>query len=269
MAFKVTIGQYINVDSVVHRMDPRVKIVLSILFMILVFVADSLVLNLLLAVSLIGIILISRVSVSTVLRAIRPIIFFMLFTALLNLFFVKGGNTLIAAGPLSITEDGLFSSIHLTARFFFLMVAGTMLALTTSPIALTDGIESLASPLDRFGLPTHEIAMMLSIALRFIPTLATEAERIIKAQQARGVSFDEGSLIKRARLFVPIVVPLFASSIRHAENLAVAMDARCYQGKEGRTHYRVLELGVYDYGAIVCFAALVIICATLRFLALG
>lgn len=255
MSFKVTIGQYINGDSFIHQLDPRLKITLTFFFMILVFFASNLATNLAVAFLLLAVILISKIPVSTVLRAIKPIVPFLILTAIVNLFFIKTGDTIFSLGFLRITTDGLHSTILLTARFFFLMVGGTMLALTTSPIALTDGTESILSPFEKVGLPAHELAMMLSISLRFIPTLAIEAERIIKTQQSRGASFDEGNLIQRAKLFIPIVVPLFASSIRHAENLAVAMDARCYEGGEGRTHYRILKMGKKDALAFAIFVA--------------
>lgn len=258
MAFKVTIGQYYNADSVIHKLDARVKINLTFFFMIVVFFANNPVTNLLLAAFLLAVIGLSRIPVKTVIRSIKPIVPFLVLTALLNLFFIRTGEPVFSAGFITITNEAVRSAVLLSARFFFLLVGGTLMSLTTSPIELTDAVERLLAPLERIGVPSHEIAMMLSIALRFIPTLATEAERIIKAQQSRGASFDEGSLFKRIRLFVPIVVPLFASSIRHAENLAMAMEARCYEGGEGRTHYHVLKVGTNDFVAIGVFVVFVV-----------
>lgn len=261
MAFKVTIGQYFNTESPIHSLDPRVKIGLTFAFMILVFLGNSIATHALVAVFLLAVISISRVPIGIVLRSIKPVFFLLVFTAVLNLFFVRTGDTVLALGPISITDDAIDFTFVLTFRLLFLMMGGSLLALTTSPIQLTDGVERILQPLARFGLPAHEFAMMMSIALRFIPTLSQEAERIVKAQSARGADLEDGRLRDRIQLFVPILVPLFASSLRHAEELAVAMEARCYTGGEGRTHYHELAVGRNDLvavGVFVLFAAVLI-----------
>lgn len=241
MAFKVTIGQYHHADSLLHKLDPRLKLVAVFIFMILVFSAHTLYQQLLLGVSLLALSFLSKLPLRLVLGSIKPIVPFVILTMFLNLFFVKTGSPLFSFSFLRITNDSLHTALLIGLRFLYLMLAGSLTALCTSPIRLTDASEYLIKPFEKIGVPAHELAMMMSIALRFIPTLSHEAEKIMKAQMARGVSFDEGGLIKRARSFIPIIVPLFASSLRHAENLALAMDARCYEGSEGRTHYHPLQ----------------------------
>lgn len=253
MAFKVTIGQFYNTNSIIHKLDPRIKIFISFAFMFLVFFANTIVLNAFIGLALLIVTYLSKVPVKVVLKALRPIFFFLVLAGLMNLFFVQGGELLVSLGPISISEAGLRAFFIYTFRFLFLVFAGTLVALTTNPIQLSDALESMLSPFQKIGLPSHEISMMLSIALRFIPTLSNEAERIIKAQSSRGADFESGTLIERVKLFVPIIVPLFASSMRHAENLANAMDARCYLGGEGRTHYRELVLEKRDYIALLIF----------------
>lgn len=264
MAFKVTIGQFYNTKSIIHKLDPRIKILVSFAFMVLVFFADSIVLNVYIALALLALIYLSKVPLKVVLKAICPVFFFLVLAGLMNLFFVQGGNVLANLGPITISEAGLNAFFIYTFRFLFLVVAGTLVALTTNPIQLTDALESMLSPLQKLGLPAHELAMMLSIALRFIPTFSKEAERIIKAQSSRGADFESGNLIERVKLFIPIIVPLFASSMRHADNLANAMDARCYTGGEGRTHYRELAIDKRDITALIICAIYLLVFIALK-----
>ena len=250
---RVVLGQYLQGDSFVHRMDPRVKLVLMALFMVSVLfvrspvgvVAPSLFLALAVAAS--------RVPLGTVARMCRPIVIFVVLTFVVNLWLVRTGDVLIAVGPLSATSDGLVEAFVLSWRIFALMLAGALVALCTSPTALTDGAERLLAPLSRLGVPVSELATMFSIAVRFVPTLSTELRRVVAAQAARGAALDEGSLSKRAKTLVSMIVPLFASALRHAEGLADAMEARGYEGGKGRTHYHVLRIGKEDLIATAVF----------------
>ncbi len=268
MAFKVTIGQYYNADSLLHRLDPRLKLSCIFIFMVLVFLAQSPFTIALTAAFLIACMAISKIPFKLILGSIKPIAPFMLITALLNLFFIKTGETLFQWAFITITNDGLFFALIISVRFFFLMLGGSLVALCTSPISLCDAAEDMLKPFKRFGLPAHEISMMLSIALRFIPTLAQEADRIMKAQMVRGAAFDEGNLIKRARVLIPLIVPLFASAIQHAENLAVAMDARCYEGGDNRSHYHQLMFMRRDLIALIVFAVYAGLLLSLKFMGL-
>lgn len=259
MGFKVTIGQYHHADSVLHKLDPRFKLIAVFAFIVLVFIAQNTWQQVALGLVLLTLSSISKLPLRLVLGSLKPILPFIVLTMILNLFFIKTGEPLYTLGFLTITDESFYMALLVGLRFIYLMLAGSLIALCTSPIRLTDASEYLIKPFEKIGVPAHELAMMMSIALRFIPTLASEAEKIMKAQMARGVCFDEGGLIKRAQSFIPIVVPLFASSLRHAENLALAMDARCYEGSEGRTHYHPLKLAQRDaYASVV--ALIFIIC---------
>ncbi|MDO5045052.1 MAG: energy-coupling factor transporter transmembrane component T [Coriobacteriia bacterium] len=254
MAFKVTVGQYYHASSFLHKLDPRVKIFIMTLFMVLIFFADNFLTNLLIFVVLSVLVYISKVPVRLVWKSLKPIMGFLLIAGLMNLFFVKTGDELFRFAFISINSGGLRAFFIYTLRFFYLVLAGSLLTFTTNPIQLTDAFEALLMPFSKLGLPIHEISMMLSIALRFIPTLSNEAEHIIKAQTSRGADFEGSNFIERVKLFIPIIVPLFASAFRHADNLAIAMDARCYVGGEGRTHYRVLQTTKHDFIFIALFA---------------
>ncbi len=264
MAFKVTIGQYYQVDSLIHRLDPRVKLVIVILFAISAFFSYGVATNVVMGLAILICTKLARIPLKMLINSIAPIAVFLVFTAIANLFLVHMGNTVFEAGIIRITDQGIQSAIFLSIRFVWLMMAGSLLSLTTSPVELTDGAERLTAPLARFGFPSHELAMILSIALRFVPTLTTEAQHVIRAQTARGASLSDGSFIKRLKNFVPILIPLFASAIRHATNLATAMEARCYTGGEGRTHFHELAVTKLDYVAIGCFMGYIIIFAVAR-----
>jgi len=252
----MTLGQYFPGESFLHRMDPRMKLMLTVALIVIVFVSQGfagfgliLAFVLLCAVS-------SGIKLKFLVKGLKPILFIMLFTFVLNIFFQSGGNTIFSWRFIRVTDQGVRMAFFLAIRLILLVVCSQLLTLTTSPIALTDGMESLFRPLSRIGFPAHEIAMMMSIALRFIPTLMDEANKIMKAQMARGADFESGNLIQRAKAMVPLLVPLFVGAFRRAEDLALAMEARCYHGGEGRTRMRVLKYGWRDAAALAAVAAL-------------
>lgn len=264
MTSSMTVGQYYNTDSVVHRMDPRFKIVIAVTFMLVLVIATKpLALGCLLVFLGVATAL-TRVPLGRVLGALKPVIALLIFTFVANLFFQREGVDLVRLGPLHVTDAGLWAAVFMTIRLGVLFVATALLAFTTSPIDLSDATESLLSPFARFGMPAHEIGMMMSIALRFIPTLMDEANKIMKAQTARGADFESGNIIARAKAIVPILVPLFVSAFRHAEELAVAMESRCYHGREGRTRVRQLKVHARDWVAAAALVVLVAVLVALR-----
>jgi len=244
----ITIGQYLPGDSLVHRLDPRVKILVAFAYVILLFFVRSAPGYALMAGFTALAIAISRLPPRMVLRGLRPIILIVVLTVVLN-FFMTPGRVVYALGPLSVTDQGIRQGLLLAVRLVLLILTTSLLTLTTSPIDLTDGIERLLNPFRRIGVPAHELAMMMTIALRFIPTLVEETDKIMKAQMARGADFAGGGLIQRARNLVPLLVPLFVSAFRRADELALAMEARCYRGGQGRSRYKVLRLEATDYAA--------------------
>ena len=254
----ITLGQFYPVDSLVHRLDPRVKIVLLIVLIVAIFLAQNLlafvpvILFLALAARL------SRVPVKLMIKGLKPLRFILILTFVLNLFFLQGETPLVHLGFTVIKKESLISAVHYTLRLVLLVMGSSLLTLTTAPIALTDGLERLLSPLRVVHFPAHEMAMMMSIALRFIPTLLEEADKIMKAQTARGADFESGNLLARAKAMVPLLVPLFVSAFRRAGDLAMAMEARCYHGGEGRTRLRVLKCQRRDYIACAVTALLVL-----------
>lgn len=251
----ITIGQYFPGTSAVHRVDPRVKIVLVIAMIVTLFLAAGPVSYALLALFILSVIKISGIQPKMVVRGLKPVVFIVVFTAVLNLFYTPG-NELWSFGFLHITDEGIRIAILMILRILLLIVGTSMLTYTTSPIELTDGLELLLAPLKKIHLPVHELAMMMSIALRFIPTLIEETEKIISAQKARGADFDSGNILQRARAMVPILVPLFISAFRRADELAVAMECRLYRGDVGRTRMKQLHLGRVDAGALLISGAL-------------
>ncbi|MGA9174229.1 MAG: energy-coupling factor transporter transmembrane component T [Thermoactinomyces sp.] len=243
---QIVMGQYYPSDSVVHRMDPRAKWLFLMVFMLFVFWADHLwsaVLLLLFTMAAAGM---ARIPVSVFIRAIRPALFIILLTMLLHLAMTKGGAVLLRLPFFSIYQEGLRQAVFVSLRLFVLVSIASLLTFTTSPIDLTDGIEWLLKPLQRLGIPAHEIALMMSISLRFIPLLWEETDKIRKAQMARGVDFDTGFFIKRLKSYIPVLIPLFLSAFRRAEELALAMEARCYRGSAGRTKWRELKFSLPD-----------------------
>lgn len=257
---EVTIGQYYKAESVLHRMDPRFKIVIATVYMLVIFLArDPLGLGLVIAF-LVASVLLSGIPVGTLVKSLRPVVFFVLFTFVVNLVFIRSGEVLAQLGPLSVTQGGLSTASFMTARLLALFVSTALLGFTTSPVDLADGMEGLLSPLERVGVPAHELAMMMSIALRFIPILISEKDTIMKAQMARGADFETGNLIARTKAIVPVLTPLFLSAFRHAEELAMAMESRCYHGKHGRTRMKTLKAGARDWAAV---AGLLVLSAAL------
>ncbi|HEY3315402.1 MAG TPA: energy-coupling factor transporter transmembrane protein EcfT [Bacillota bacterium] len=253
---RLAIGQYLPGDSLVHRLDPRTKIAItSVYVIVLFFINNPWGYALAVAFALAGVLL-SRVPLRYLIDGIRPILILILLTLVLNVFMTPG-QPIWKFGPLTATREGLQSGVTLALRLILLIAVTSLLTLTTSPVALTDGLERLMKPLGRLGLPAHELAMMMTIALRFIPTLLEEAEKIMKAQMARGADFESGNLVKRARALIPLLVPLFISSFRRADELAMAMEARGYHGGAGRTRYRQLRARPADYlaGAVTLLFA--------------
>ena len=247
----ITLGQYFPGNSVIHLLDPRTKLLLLVLYIVALFLASGPVSYGLMLVFLLTSIRISRVPAKAFLRGMKPLLFILIFTGLLNLFFTQGKTILVSFWVITITLEGLIRSVYMTARILMLIAGTFLLTYTTSPIALTDGLESLLNPLKKIRVPVHELSMMMCIALRFIPTLIEETDKIMSAQKARGADFETGNLLQRAKALIPILVPLFISAFRRADELAVAMECRCYHGGEGRTRLRQLSYASRDRIALL------------------
>ena len=257
MLSNITMGQYYPTDSIVHRLDPRVKILLTIAFIVGIFLVHSLWGYALALVFVYFMARRSHVPFKMLMRGLRPLRFILVLTFVLNLFFSGEGTILWQWSFITITHEGLSRAVHYCLRLLFLVIGTSLLTLTTSPVSLSDGLELLLSPLKVIHFPAHELAMMMTIALRFIPTLLEEADKIMKAQMARGADFESGNLLARAKAMVPLLVPLFVSAFRRAGDLAMAMESRCYRGGEGRTRLRVLKLTRADLYASLVVAAFV------------
>ena len=258
MMKNITIGQYIPGESIVHQLDPRTKILATLLFIALLFLVETFTGYALGALMLFVIVLLSRIPVKFVLRGIRPLMFIIVLTLCLH-FFMTEGRVILQIWFLKLTYEGLIRGLMMVSRLILLIIGSSLLTLTTSPILLTDGIESLLKPFRAVGVPAHELAMMMTIALRFIPTLVEETEKIMKAQMARGADFESGNIFHRAKSLIPILIPLFVSAFRRADELAVAMEARGYRGGEGRTRFRVRKFTRRDAAALILVAGLVIL----------
>ena len=254
----VTLGQYYPVDSPVHRLDPRMKIVLTIAMIVAVFLVKCLAGYGLILLFLYIASRLSHVPFKMLVKGIKPLRFILLLTFLLNLFFTSGDTVLWQWQSVVITREGLLQAVHYSLRLCFLVLGTSLMTLTTSPIMLSDGMEALLKPLKVIHFPAHELAMMMSIALRFIPTLMDETDKIMKAQMARGADFESGNLLARAKAMIPLLVPLFVSAFRRAGDLAMAMEARCYHGGEGRTRLRVMKLTGHDWLAAASIALLIL-----------
>lgn len=248
----ITIGQYYPVDSVIHRLDPRIKLLGTVVYVTMLFVAGGFLGYAIALAALAAVVRLAQVPPVYLLRGLRAIFFIIIFTAVLNLFFNPGETVLLQIGAVRLTLEGAVSAARMIFRLILLITGSSVLTLTTSPIQLTDAIEYVLKPFRRIGVPAHEIAMMMTIALRFIPTLLEEMNKIMKAQMARGADFDTGGLIKKAKSLIPLLVPLFVSSFRRADELAMAMEARCYRGDVNRTRMKVMRLVRRDYWAVVC-----------------
>ena len=248
----IQIGRYLPGNSFLHRMDPRVKMVLLFFFLLLIFFVENAAGFLALSVAVALLMVFSEVPLGMQLRSIRPILWIVLFTFGVHLFMTPG-TEVFRIGPLGVTWEGIARGAYISLRLVLLILLSTLLTLTTSPLRLTDGLEALLSPLRRFRVPVHELSMMMTIALRFVPTLLEELDRIMKAQKARGADFERGNIMQRLRAVVPVLVPLFLSAFRRADELALAMEARCYRGGEGRTQMKELRMERLDYAAIAVF----------------
>ncbi|MDK2918815.1 MAG: energy-coupling factor transport system permease protein [Candidatus Petromonas sp.] len=254
----ITIGQYYPENSIIHRLDPRFKILATFVYIISLFIIDKLFAYTLVTVFLGILIILSKVPLAYILRGLKPIFIIIIITFGINIFMTKG-VVIYNIGPLEITKEGLTTAVFMVLRLIYLIVGTSLLTLTTSPIQLTDGIEKLLNPFKRIGVPAHELAMMMTIALRFIPTLLEETDKIMKAQMARGADFESGNIVKRAKSLIPLLVPLFIGAFRRADDLAMAMEARCYRGGENRTRMKELRLHKRDYIASVIVIAFVVL----------
>ena len=251
MKSDITFGQYCEGNSLIHRMDPRMKIVLSILYIIAIFMAKGVTSFALLIVSAFVLIGLTKLSPAMILRGMRPLLFIIVFTAVINIFWMTGDTLLLSLGPVKIYLEGILNAVLIVIRIVLLIVATSVfLTYTTTPLALTDGLEQLMAPLKKLHVPVHEFSMMMTIALRFIPTLIDETQKIMNAQKARGADFSTGNLLQRAKALIPILIPLFISAFRRADELATAMECRCYTGGEGRTRMNVLRSTAKDWIAL-------------------
>jgi len=257
----ITLGQYFPGNTIVHRLDPRFKLLLTFVYITALFLARGFLAYLLMFVILLTCIALSRIKAKAIFRGLKPVLIIISLTVFLNIFFIRGDTILFEYRFIVITREGLLSAVFMAARLVMLIVGTFLLTYTTSPIALTDALEQMLNPLKKIHLPIHELAMMMSIALRFIPTLIEETDKIISAQKARGADFESGGLIKRAQAVLPLIIPLFISAFRRADELATAMESRCYHGGEGRTRMNVLRACRTDYVSL--FLGIVVIAAVI------
>ena len=254
----ITIGQYYPAKSVLHRLDPRVKLVSTLLYLISLFLFKSIPGYIVATVFLVAVIRLSKVPFSYIVKGLKPIVMLLMITVLFNLFLTRDGEVLFHAWIFTITEGGLRTAVYMAIRLIYLIIGSSLMTFTTTPNELTDGIEKLLHPLNKIRVPVHEVAMMMSIALRFIPILLEETDKIMKAQIARGADLESGNIIRRAKALVPILVPLFISAFRIAQDLAMAMEARCYRGGEGRTKMKPLKYQSRDHMAYIVVVAYVV-----------
>ncbi len=254
---EITIGQYYPVKSIIHSLDPRTKILLTLFFIVFTFISKTFAGLLMCALFICAVAIIGKIPFKKLLSSLKAVYFILIFTFLLNMFFFREGTVIFSWKFITLTYGGIIRALFMAIRLMLLIVGAGLMTLTTSPIELTDGLERLMSPFKKIGFPAHEIAMMMSIALRFIPILTEETDKIMKAQSARGAVFDEGSLFKRAKAIIALLIPLLASAFHRAIELASAMEARCYHGGEGRTRLKVLKMKKADFwaflvGALIC-----------------
>ena len=260
----ITLGQYFPGNTVAHRLDPRTKILLVTLYIIALFSAKGLLGYMVMAATLAVCVKISKVGFKSLVRGLKPLVVIIAFTGILNIFFTPAETYLLEWGILRISEKGIQNALFMVVRIMLLVMGTFLMTYTTSPIRLTDGLESLLGPLKRLRVPVHELAMMMSIALRFIPTLIEETDKIMSAQKARGADFESGNIFQKAKALVPILVPLFISAFRRADELATAMECRCYHGGEGRTKLHVLKYQRRDYVALAGGAVILALVVVLR-----
>lgn len=260
----ITLGQYFPGSSVIHRMDPRAKLIMLVVYIVALFVASSWISYAVVFLFLAACIAVSTIPLKSILRGLKPLVMILVFTGILNLFFTTGERVLIHFWVITIYVESVVRAFFMMARILMLIVGTFLLTYTTSPISLTDGLESLMNPLKALHVPLHELSMMMCIALRFIPTLIEETDKIMSAQKARGADFETGSLMQRVKALIPILVPLFISAFRRADELATAMECRCYHGGEGRTKMKLLHYSRRDYMAFGVGAALLAVVITLN-----
>ena len=260
----ITLGQYFPGKSIIHRLDPRTKLIMLVVYIVALFLAESWVSYGLMFLFLVSVIWLSTIPLKSILRGMKPLVMILIFTGVLNLFFTQEGEVLFHFWILTVTTGGLSRAVMMMSRILMLITGTFLLTYTTSPIALTDGLESLMKPLKKIGVPVHELSMMMCIALRFIPTLIEETDKIMCAQKARGADFETGSLMDRAKALIPILVPLFISAFRRADELATAMECRCYQGGEGRTKMKLLRYHREDFVSYGVGAVLVVVVIGLK-----
>ena len=257
MKSDIAFGQYCEGSSVVHRLDPRAKIIISIIYIVAIFLAKSVSAFALLTLSTVGLVFLTGISPRLILKSMRPLLFIILFTSIINIFWIKGETLLVSFWIINIYLEGIVNAILIVLRIMLLITATSLfLTYTTTPLALTDALESLLSPLKKLHVPVHEFAMMMTIALRFIPTLIEETQKIIAAQTARGADFSSGNIVSRAKALIPILIPLFISAFRRADELAVAMECRCYTGGVGRTRMNRLRSSGRDWVFAFCVLVL-------------
>ena len=259
----ITLGQYFPGNSVIHRLDPRTKLILLVVYIVALFMAKGAIAYGLMFLFLTAVIKISTIPVKSIVKGMKPLVMILVFTGILNLFFIQEGPVLVDFWIIIITVGGLTRAVFMMARILMLITCTFLLTYTTSPISLTDGLETLMNPLKKIGVPVHELSMMMCIALRFIPTLIEETDKIMCAQKARGADFETGSIVDRAKALIPILVPLFIGAFRRADELATAMECRCYQGGEGRTKMKLLryhrnDLSAFGIGALLVIAVVVL-----------
>ncbi len=248
-----TLGQYIPAGSPIHRLDPRCKLMITVLSMILIFIMESFPSMLIWALLIVILSRISKIPAKSLVRSAQPILILIIFTSFLHIFFSGGDTLLFTIGPLSASAEGFLTALRMGLRLYLLVLFTALLTFTTSPSELSDGLEAVFAPFSRFGFPAHEVAMMMTIALRFIPTLFEETERIINAQVSRGADFESGGLIKRAKAYIPVLIPLFVLVFKRADTLACAMEARCYRGGKGRVRMCPLKWGKNENNAFSLF----------------
>ena len=252
----ITLGQFFPGNSVVHRLDPRTKLILLLLYIVALFTAGGIVSYALCFAFLAASIAISHIPLKSILRGMKPLVMILIFTGVLNIFFTKGERVLLHVWVITVTVEGILRAVMMMSRILMLVTGTFLLTYTTSPISLTDALESLLGPLKKLHVPVHELSMMMCIALRFIPTLIEETDKIMSAQKARGADFETGKLLDRVKALIPVLVPLFISAFRRASELATAMESRCYQGGEGRTKMKLLRYKARDYYAFALGVAL-------------
>ena len=258
----ITLGQFFPGNSIIHRMDPRLKLVITVLYITVLFMCHGPVPYIILGGLLILAVALSKVGFRQVTRGLKPILILLVITTLFNVFYTSGGEVIFSWKFITITDYGLYNAFYMVLRITLLIIATfTLLTYTTSPIMLTDALESVLSPLKKIKVPVHELAMMMTIALRFIPTLLEETDKIMSAQKSRGADFESGGLIRRAKALIPILIPLFISAFRRAEELATAMECRCYNGGEGRTKLRIMKFSPHDY--VILFVSLILFTAAI------